>query len=80
MDQRVLQAARPAIGLLQGLLLLGLYRASSGQIWPATNGLIFAPLVLTALFVPLIAISGLGNMRPVPLAVWIALRPHSARR
>src|SRR5262249_16922175 len=71
MDQQTLQTARPAIGLVQGLVLLALYRASSLQVWPATDGLIFAPLVMTAVFIPLVAISGLGNVRARTLAFWL---------
>ena len=71
MDQLTLHITRPAIGLLQGLALLELYRAAELQSWPASDPQIFVPLVIAALFVPLIAISGLGNMRPATLIGWL---------
>jgi len=72
-DQRVLQAVRPGIGLLQGLLLLALYRASSSHVWPATDAFVFGPLLATVLFVPLVAISSFGNMRTWSLIAWLVI-------
>jgi len=62
--------ARLAIGLAQGAALYCLYRAFDAQAWPATNGLIFAPLLLVLLFVPLVLVQGLGEMRLRTLIVW----------
>jgi len=62
--------ARLAIGLAQGAALYCLYRAFDAQAWPATNGLIFAPLLLVFLFVPLVLVQGLGEMRLRTLIVW----------
>jgi Domain of unknown function (DUF4153) len=64
---------RLAIGLLQGLALLVLYQASEQKTWPATDGFVFAPLAVVAIFVPLIAISALGHLRLKPLVVWTAV-------
>jgi hypothetical protein len=61
---------RILLGLLQGLLLYLLYRAARDQAWPATHFLLFVPLVLVALFVPPILISGLGHMRRRRLVLW----------
>ena len=51
-SQRLL-ISRAAIGLAQGLALYLLYSAADDRVWPATQGLIFAPLLLVALAVPL---------------------------
>jgi hypothetical protein len=72
MDQRTLQSYRLAIGLVQGLILYGLHYAYTHKTWPATDPAAFAPLLTVAIFVPLKAISGLGNMRLRTLALWLA--------
>lgn len=72
MDQRVLQSSRIAIGLAQGLFLYGLQRAFVHKGWPATDGYLYAPLLTAGFFVPLIAISGLGNLRTRTLWIWLA--------
>jgi hypothetical protein len=61
---------RLGAGLVQGLALLILYQASDDKTWPATDGLVFAPLVTIAAFIPLLVISGLGNLPPRVLIVW----------
>lgn len=73
MDQRVLQSYRLVIGLTQGLFLFSLQHAFVTHSWPATNAYLFAALVAFGFFVPLIAISGLGNLRLRTLAVWLAV-------
>jgi len=65
--------SRAAIGLLQGLALYGLLRAAETKSWPATDPLLYAPLVTACAFVPLVAIVGLGNLRPRALALWTAI-------
>ena len=45
-------AARLTIGLLQGLALYLLYRAQEAGAWPATQGLVFVPLLLVMLAGP----------------------------
>jgi Domain of unknown function (DUF4153) len=66
-----LVALRTAIGLAQGVALYFLYAAFDAKTWPATAPELFAPLVLTVSLVPLIAIAGLGNLRPWTLATWL---------
>jgi hypothetical protein len=61
---------RLVIALLQGLALLVLQQAAQHRFWPATDGPIFAALWATAFFIALLAISGLGNLRPRTLAIW----------
>jgi len=62
---------RIVLGLLQGLFLFVLYRASREHAWPATSPVLFAPMLLAGLYVPLIAISGLGHLDRRRLALWI---------
>jgi hypothetical protein len=57
---------RTAIALLQGLVLSELYQAIDNRVWPATDGLVFAPLLAVAIFVPVIFLSGLSNLIPPP--------------
>lgn len=66
-------AARLALGLGQGLALYGLYRATDGFSWPANDPRTFAPLLLIALYIPLLASQALGAMRLPTLALWIAV-------
>lgn len=70
MDQRVLQTSRIIIGLAQGILLYGMHWSFNAHVWPATNGYLFAPLLTAGFFVPLIVISGLGNLRIRTLCIW----------
>lgn len=65
--------ARLAIGLTQGIALYLLYRAYDLHAWPAIDANVFGPLLIVALFVPLIAIQALGNVRIATLIVWIAV-------
>src|SRR6185503_7526763 len=62
--------ARAAIGLLQGFALYLLYIAYDERTWPVTDGLVFAPVLLVSLFVPLLALQALGNVRSFTLAAW----------
>ncbi|HEY2011096.1 MAG TPA: hypothetical protein VGH23_19050 [Rhizomicrobium sp.] len=64
---------RLAIGLVQGLALYALYSALDDKVWPASQGLLFAPLLLGCLFIPTVLISALGEM-PLRIALlWSAL-------
>jgi hypothetical protein len=63
-------AARLTVGLWQGLLLYLLYLAFDDKVWPATNGLLFAPMVAVCLYVPLLIVQALGNIRRSTLIVW----------
>jgi hypothetical protein len=64
---------RLAVGLVQGLALLILYQAFDDKSWPATDGLVFGPLVTVAAAIPLLLISGLGNIRPRGLIIWAVI-------
>jgi hypothetical protein len=61
---------RLTLGLLQGVVLYFLYRAAKNQAWPATDALVFAPLLLVALYVPVLMISALGHLSGKTLWRW----------
>ena len=61
---------RIGIGLVQGLVLALLYQAGEDRAWPATQPLLFAPLLLVAALVPVILISGLGQLTRRQLLLW----------
>ncbi|MGH8855067.1 MAG: DUF4153 domain-containing protein, partial [Telluria sp.] len=64
-------ATRISIGLVQGLVLYLLYRAGTDLRWPATEPLLFLPLLMAAVMAPVIAISGLGHMTRRQLLLWV---------
>jgi len=76
MDQTTSQSARTTTairlgaGLLQGLALFLLQQAQEAKVWPATQPLAFAPLVLVALFAPFVILAGIGALRRNSLIVW----------
>lgn len=61
---------RIATGLVQGLALYLLYSAADSRVWPATVGLIFAPLLVIAWCLPIVILASVSNMRARTLAVW----------
>lgn len=76
---------RLGIGLVQGGLLYWLYRAAglgrdpaphhaleAFRGWPADNPPLFAALLLTALYLPVVVLAGVGRLRSVTLGVWTA--------
>lgn len=63
---------RLAVGLAQGLALYLLYSAYDARVWPASHSAAFAPLLLLALFLPVIAMLGAGNLRVRTLTIWLA--------
>ncbi|WP_306395910.1 DUF4153 domain-containing protein [Telluria beijingensis] len=63
---------RIGIGLAQGLLLYVLYTAAQDKFWPATAPLLFGPLVMLGLLLPVILISGLGQLERRQLLAWAA--------
>lgn len=66
---------RLGIGLLQGLGLFWLHRSADNdlKIWPATEPLLFGPLLLIVAFLPFVLLAGVGRLRPVTLAIWTAV-------
>ncbi len=69
---RMVGAGRVLVGAIQGLALYLLYLAVDGKQWPATDGLVFAPTLMVAVFVPLLVSMGLGSLRARTLAIWKA--------
>ncbi|MDE2135519.1 MAG: DUF4153 domain-containing protein [Alphaproteobacteria bacterium] len=65
--------ARLTVGLAQGLALYLLYYAHDNKSWPATDPNLFAPSLLVFLFVPLLVLQGMGNLRKRTLIVWTVL-------
>lgn len=67
---RGVATSRLIIGVAQGAALFWLYNASDTHVWPATDGSVFAPLLLVALFVPLGISLGVGSLRTATLTSW----------
>jgi Domain of unknown function (DUF4153) len=70
---RAIGLARLGIGLAQGLALYFLTAALDDKTWPATNGLILAPLLAVSFYIPPLAIQALGNLRTRTFVIWIAV-------
>ncbi len=72
-DSAVLPRVAPVrilLGLAQGVLLYLLYRAAKVYAWPAAEPRLFAPLMMIALFVPVLLVSGLGHIDRRRLLLW----------
>jgi hypothetical protein len=67
---RPISGYRLALGLLQGGALALLYFAYEQHSWPASDGEVFATLLMVALFVPLIVIQSLRMLRLRTLVGW----------
>ncbi len=61
---------RLATGLIQGLLLYGLYQADKSKVWPATQREVYAAFLMIVLFVPFVGLAGVSALRLRTLAVW----------
>src|SRR4051812_30334805 len=61
---------RLAIGLIQGIALFLLQKADESKAWPATQPLLYAPLLICALMVPLLPLAALSAMRRAALIGW----------
>jgi len=70
---RSVSGYRFALGLLQGGALSLLYLAYEQRSWPATDGEIFAPLLLVALLVPLLVIQSLRSLHLRTLVAWTVI-------
>ncbi len=62
--------ARIGVALFQSAALFLLVQASIEKAWPASDGLVFAPLVAIVCFVPPFVISGLSILRARTLVLW----------
>lgn len=67
--------ARLAIGLVQGVVLYLLFRTTEGesQTWSARHPELFGPMLLVALFLPLVLLAGVGRLRLTTLAIWTGI-------
>jgi hypothetical protein len=73
MSTQYLAVLRVAVGFVQGVVLYVLYQASEAKAWPATDGMLFAAMLVTAIYVPTIFIAAVGNLRARTLALWIVI-------
>lgn len=71
-DRRRIALVRLTVGLLQGIVLYLLLRATEGDSasWSQRHPDLFAPALLTALFLPAVLLSGVGKLRRWVYVVW----------
>ncbi|SFF92005.1 protein of unknown function [Duganella sp. CF458] len=58
-------------GLLQGGLLYFLYRSQQSGAWPANHPMLYVPLLMAGIVLPVLLISSLGHLERRPLAWWL---------
>ena len=63
-------AVRIIVGLLQGLALCLLHQSIRTHGWPASQPVVYTPLVLVIAIVPLIILFGFGDLRMRTLLAW----------
>jgi protein-S-isoprenylcysteine O-methyltransferase Ste14 len=66
-------ARRLLIGVVQGALLYGMYRAAQDHTWPASVPMLFIPLLMVLVIAPVLLISSLGHMAGRRVAQWIGV-------
>lgn len=64
---------RLVIGLAQGIALFLLQKADESKTWPATQPMLYAPLLVCVLMVPLLPLAALSAMRRGSLLIWTAV-------
>ena len=64
---------RLGVGLVQGCTLYFLYHAAKDLSWPASDPLLFAPLLLVSFFIPVLLMSALGHLPSRSLWRWMLL-------
>ncbi|EDX80209.1 MAG: DUF4153 domain-containing protein [Brevundimonas mediterranea] len=71
-DRRRIAIVRLTVGLVQGIVLYLLLRATEGDSasWSQRHPDLFAPALLTALFLPAVLLSGVGKLRLWVYVVW----------
>ena len=70
---RQVMLLRLAVGLLQGLLLYGLYYSSKNALWLAGQPYLIVPLVFAGSLLPVLVVSSMGHMAPRTVAWWALL-------
>jgi len=63
-------AIRLVVGLVQAIAIYSLIRTDEAKVWPASEPLLFTPLVLISLYVPLIVLAGVSGLKRATLVVW----------
>jgi len=63
---------RIALGVVQGVLLYALYSNWTAKTGLATQPLLFAPALMLAAFLPVVAVSGIGHLSRRNLLIWLA--------
>ncbi|GGY03036.1 DUF4153 domain-containing protein [Paludibacterium paludis] len=69
---RAVAMVRLAIGLVQGAALFALYRLSEMERWPATAPLLFVPMLMAGLFLPLILTASQGVLSLSGQVTWLS--------
>jgi hypothetical protein len=69
-DMRTVAIVRLVIGLLQGVALYLLWRVADEPIWVAQLRPLFAAMALVIVYVPLVALVGLGSLRLKTFLAW----------
>jgi hypothetical protein len=65
--------ARLGMAVVQAAVLYGLATAAMAPwSWPATEPALFEPLLLAAVYIPLLTMLGIGKVQVRPLIVWVA--------
>jgi Domain of unknown function (DUF4153) len=73
-DRRATAIARLSIGLGQGIILWWLFQAQDGvKTWPATEPMLFWPLLLVFAYLPVVLLAGVGRLKLRTLMVWAAV-------
>ncbi|EJL91921.1 hypothetical protein PMI16_01410 [Herbaspirillum sp. CF444] len=63
---------RVALGIVQGLLLYALYSSWTARSGISTQPMLFIPTLMLAVFLPIIAVSGIGHLSRRNLLIWLA--------
>lgn len=66
-----LTATRLSISLVQGAVVWLLYQSRHSPFWSTTNEELFSSLLAPAVFVPILAMAGVGNLRSKTLFLWL---------
>jgi len=63
---------RVGIGIVQGVLLYALYASWTAKSGIVTNPMLFIPALMLAVFLPIIAVSGIGHLSRRNVLIWLA--------
>ncbi|HYF22846.1 MAG TPA: DUF4153 domain-containing protein [Caulobacteraceae bacterium] len=62
--------ARLGLGLVWGVTLWLLHESTEAKVWPATEPMLFAPLLLALAFTPFLILASLGELKLRTLLIW----------